>query len=87
MKKYIETDALLRKLFPLGIPRTRYNWEYSIPARAVYRAIEALSNEGESKSEKERMVSGDPKAAQAGAVCRPDDGQTGDSGFRPDCPE
>ena len=35
----IPRDVLLKRLFPLGIPRTREEWNYSINARAVYAAI------------------------------------------------
>lgn len=30
---------LLKKMFPLGIPKIPMDWNYSIPARAVYEAI------------------------------------------------
>ena len=35
----ISREALLKRLFPLGIPRTREDWNYAINARAVYEAI------------------------------------------------
>lgn len=35
----IYRDELLKKLFPLGIPKTREDWNYAINARAVYEAI------------------------------------------------
>ena len=35
----IPRDVLLKRIFPLGIPRTREDWNYSINARAVYAAI------------------------------------------------
>lgn len=38
-KCYIDRDALLKRLFPLGIPQTREDWNYSINAKAVYEAI------------------------------------------------
>ena len=30
---------LIKKLFPMGVPKTREEWNYSINARAVYEAI------------------------------------------------
>lgn len=35
----VDREKLLKRLFPLGIPRTREDWNYSINARAVYAAI------------------------------------------------
>lgn len=35
----VDRAKLLKRLFPLGIPRTREDWNYSINARAVYEAI------------------------------------------------
>ena len=38
----LDRTELLRKLFPMGIPRTREDWNYAINAQAVYRAIMAV---------------------------------------------
>ena len=35
----IDRNKLIKKLFPLGVPRTREDWNYGINARAVYEAI------------------------------------------------
>lgn len=35
----VERKKLIKKLFPMGVPNTREEWNYSINARAVYEAI------------------------------------------------
>ena len=35
----VTVDAMLKRLFPLGVPRTREEMNYPINAGAVYRAI------------------------------------------------
>jgi hypothetical protein len=35
----VERKKLVKKLFPMGVPKTREEWDYSINARAVYEAI------------------------------------------------
>lgn len=35
----VDRAALLKRMFPMGIPKTRYEWDYAINARAVYEAI------------------------------------------------
>lgn len=35
----VERKKLIKKMFPMGVPKTREEWNYSINARAVYEAI------------------------------------------------
>lgn len=35
----VERKKLIKKMFPMGVPNTREEWNYSINARAVYEAI------------------------------------------------
>ena len=35
----VDRKKLIKKLFPVGVPMTREEWNYSINARAVYEAI------------------------------------------------
>jgi hypothetical protein len=35
----VDRDKLLKRMFPMGIPKSRYEWDYAINARAVYEAI------------------------------------------------
>ena len=35
----IDRQKLIERVFPMGIPRTREDWNYAINARAVYEAI------------------------------------------------
>jgi hypothetical protein len=35
----VDRDKLLKRMFPMGIPKSRYEWDYSINAKAVYEAI------------------------------------------------
>ena len=35
----VDRDKLLKRIFPMGIPKSRYEWDYTINARAVYEAI------------------------------------------------
>ena len=35
----VDRDKVLKRMYPMGIPRSRYEWDYSINARAVYEAI------------------------------------------------
>ena len=35
----VDRKKLIEKLFPMGVPMTREEWNYSINARAVYEAI------------------------------------------------
>jgi hypothetical protein len=35
----VDTEKILKKIFPYGIPKTKEDWNYSISARAVYEAI------------------------------------------------
>lgn len=35
----VDREKLIKKLFPMGVPLTREDWNYAINARAVYAAI------------------------------------------------
>lgn len=39
MSDLISRSALIKKLFPMGVPLTREDWNYAINARAVYAVI------------------------------------------------
>jgi hypothetical protein len=35
----VDREKLIKKLFPMGVPLTREDWNYSINAKEVYEAI------------------------------------------------